>query len=68
MRYLVVASLLLLASGCGEPKAPPEGAPQEPPTVPVIETPSDPAATDDSAAPTPGDADNDSSAEPKEEK
>lgn len=68
MRYLVFASLLLLACGCGEPKAPPPGAPTEKQEAPVIDIPSEPAATDDSAAPTPGAADNDSPAEPKEEK
>ena len=68
MKRFAFASLLLVAFGCGEPKAPPAGAPTEKPVAPDIEMPSDPAPTDDKGAPTESSTEKDSTAgAPKEE-
>ena len=57
MKRIALASLLVMAFGCSEPKAPPPGAETGPMETPKIDMPtdSDPASTpapNDSGAPT----------------
>ncbi len=48
MKRIAIASLLFAALGCGEPKAPPPGAPTEKMETPTIDVPTDsPAPTED---------------------
>lgn len=74
MKRIALASLLLMALGCGEPKAPPPGAdtgPMAPPEIDIStdNKPSDtPAPKEDEGAPTDSSAEKDSAAGDPQEK
>jgi hypothetical protein len=50
MKRIALASLLLTAFGCGEPKAPPPGAPTEKMETPDIQIPTDSDASNTDAS------------------